>query len=577
MKVGGFGRFFAMAIAASAAVAQTQHIARVGVRPDGRQIGPAVGSWFASWTTSLSDDGRFVIVGETSAQQSTARLLDRADGSMAEFASGLGGAPPNNSGIAVALVAGDGSCIAFGSDSDNLVSGDAGVDRDVFWLERSTGLLLRVSIGLGAEPDSSSTLRAISEDGRFVTFDSEASNLVVNDANAASDVFRFDTATGQLERVSVATGGSESAGHSYGGALSFDGRYVAFSNNGDDLTPGDGNGSEDVYVRDLVAGTTQLISVSSAGALGDSTSAYASISRDGRFVAFESDAANLVPNDNNGAIDAFLRDRMAGTTVRLDVSSSGAEANSSVWSGILSGDGRSYVFVSDASDLVAADTNGRFDLFLRDVVAGTTVRLNTTPTGGENTQTNWFSGIEVRAVSNDGRFVAIDSHFADLVAGDSNSAWDAFVVDRVANVAPVTSYCTAKITSSGCLPAITSAGAPRATGWDSFWVSASQLPANVNGAFTWSLSPAAVPFGGGTQCVGPVKHIVRALNSGAYGGTPGFCSQGQLVFKVTQAFLAANGIAAGTTVYGQFLCRDGGFAQPNNFGLSDGIRFTVAP
>jgi hypothetical protein len=98
----------------------------------------------------------------------------------------------------------------------------------------------------------------------------------------------------------------------------------------------------------------------------------------------------------------------------------------------------------------------------------------------------------------------------------------------------------------------------------------------VNGAFFWSLASASLPFAGGTLCVG-AHHIARVSNAGSYGGTTGYCSQGQLVFHVTQAFLAAQGLAPGTTVYGQFLCRDGGFAQPNNYGLSDAIRFTVAP
>jgi Tol biopolymer transport system component len=201
---------------------------------------------------------------------------------------------------------------------------------------------------------------SISGDGRFVVFGSWASNLVPDDDNGMPDIFVHARQTGETERVSVASGGVESVGESQSPAISADGRYVAFGSWGEDLVPGDSNTWIDVFVHDRVTSTTERVSVSSTGEEGNSSSGDDSqiyISADGRFVAFVSHASNLVPDDNNDEYDIFVHDRQTGETERVSVSSAGAESNGFDWWPSISDDGRYVAFESGASNLVPGDTN----------------------------------------------------------------------------------------------------------------------------------------------------------------------------------------------------------------------------
>ena len=223
---------------------------------------------------------------------------------------------------------------------------------------------------------------AISADGRFVAFDSFASNLVAGDTNGVVDVFVRDRVAGATERVSVSSSGAQANG-SVSAAMSADGRFVAFSS---DLVAGDTlEDLDDVFVRDRVAGTTKRVSVSSTGAQANDSSKSPAISADGRFVVFGSGASNLVAGDTNGAYDVFVRDRVAGTTERVSLTSTGAQVNhgSNVGAGAISADGRFVVFDSTASNLVAGDTNGAMDVFVRDRVARTTERVSVSSAGAE--------------------------------------------------------------------------------------------------------------------------------------------------------------------------------------------------
>src|SRR5260221_12724968 len=131
------------------------------------------------------------------------------------------------------------------------------------------------------------------------------------------------------QRVNVKTGGGQGNGGTvaYSMSISADGRYVAFVDNSTDLVQGDTNGFDDIFVRDRIAGTTERVSVATGGAQADGGSQLPSISADGRFVAFESAATNLVSGDTNGLDDVFVRDRVAGTTERVSLSTNGAQAS----------------------------------------------------------------------------------------------------------------------------------------------------------------------------------------------------------------------------------------------------------
>ncbi len=254
-------------------------------------------------------------------------------------------------------VSADGRYVAFASLATNLVIGDRNGKMDVFLHDNATGETRRVSVGPeGQEADSFSFAPSVSADGSKVAFTSFATNLAAGDGNGADDVFVRDLAAGQTLRVSVAADGSEAAGFSGGASMSADGARVAFWSEGA-LVPGDTNGVVDAYVRDLAAGTIVRASVSSRGEQGDGpVTAPPSLSPDGRFVAFESEAANLMPGDRNGALDVFLHDLMTGTTAPVSVTPQGRPGNGGSGFPWVSAGGCHVAFSSAATDL--ADVPG---------------------------------------------------------------------------------------------------------------------------------------------------------------------------------------------------------------------------
>src|SRR5436190_1064825 len=283
----------------------------------------------------------------------------------------------------------------------------------------------------GTEGNAASLAAARSAVGRFVAFVSAATDLVAADTNGASDVFVHDRQTGATERVSVASGGAQGNGSSgligfaFPPALSADGRFIAFVSLATSLVAGDTNGATDVFVRDRLTGTTERVSVASGGTQSNAASLGSALSADGRLVAFQSDATNLVVGDTNGATDVFVRDRQTGMTARVSVASDGTQANNVSTYPALSADGRFVAFQSAATNLVAGDTNGATDVFVRDRQTGTTERASVASGG---TQGNGSSAGPV--LSADGGLVAFHSTATNLVAGDANGAYDVFVHDR---------------------------------------------------------------------------------------------------------------------------------------------------
>ncbi len=325
-------------------------------------------------------------------------------------------------------VSADGRCVAFCSYSNNLVSGDSNVAQDVFVRDRLAGTTERVSVATGGtQANGFSYFPSISADGRYVTFDSAATNLVAGDTNACRDVFVRDRQSGTTERVSLSTGGTQADGIGYFPSISADGRYVTFDSDATNFIAGDTNGARDVFVYDRQSGTTERVSVATGGAEGNSGSyAPARISADGRYVAFESVATNLVPGDTNGYDDIFVRDRQSGTTERVSVATSGAQGNLYSWISSISADGRYVAFYSPATNLVPGDTNGFWDVFLRDRLSSTTERVSISFSHG-------FQGNDsskVPSISADGRYVAFESDASNLVTNDSNNAKDIFLRDR---------------------------------------------------------------------------------------------------------------------------------------------------
>jgi Tol biopolymer transport system component len=251
--------------------------------------------------------------------------------------------------------------------------------------------------------------------------------LVRSSASLAAGALLCASAASQTQRASVASGGTEASGLSKYSAISSDGRYVAFQSHASNLVPGDTNGVHDVFVRDLLSGTTVRASVDSSGVEGTAASHTSAISRDGRYVLFYSNAWNLVPGDTNGVQDVFVRDLTGGTTARVSVDSNGLQAEGWSYSFAITDDGRYVLFGSIAANLVSGDANGHADVFVRDLTSGTTTLVSVGSTG---IQGDGDSGSG--AISSDGRYVAFVSTATNLVASDNNgSVADIFVRDLV--------------------------------------------------------------------------------------------------------------------------------------------------
>jgi Tol biopolymer transport system component len=320
----------------------------------------------------------------------------------------------------------DGRYVAFYSDATNLVSGDTNLESDVFVRDRTAGVTYLVSrSSAGVEGNGPSYIPTLSSDGRYVTFYSYATSLVPGDTNGKADIFVRDRTTGVTTLVSKSTAGVQSDGTSNSPSISADGRYVAYYSDATTLVSGDINGAYDVFVRDRNTGTTALVSRNSAGTEGDGPSGSPSISGEGRYVAFESAATNLVAGDTNGFPDIFIRDRQTGTTTLVSRNSAGVEGNGASGYASISADGRYVTFESTATNLVSEDNNGGYDIFVRDRQTGTTTLVSKNSAGvkGDGTSRNPF-------ISANGRFVAFESAATNLVAGDTNGKYDIFVRDR---------------------------------------------------------------------------------------------------------------------------------------------------
>lgn len=322
---------------------------------------------------------------------------------------------------------GEGRRVVFTGYSASLVPGDANGVSDVFLVDRETGSAERVSLSdAEAEANGPSEAAAISSSGSVVAFQSIATNLVVGDLNLTGDVFIRDIALGTTERVSLSSTGGELAFGADSPSLSADGNRVAFVGYGDGIVPGDTNGLPDVFVRDRLAGTTVRASLADDEAEPNGFVVSPRISGDGQFVIFLSDATNLVAGDTNGLRDVFVRDLAAQTTARVNVASNGVQANADASFATISGDGQVVAFTSNATGLVAGDTNGTSDVFVRE--AGTTTRVSVGPNGAESPDGGWAAA---GMLSANGRYVVFQSYGEGLVPAPVGGAYEAFVHDRM--------------------------------------------------------------------------------------------------------------------------------------------------
>jgi Tol biopolymer transport system component len=420
-----------------AQVAQAQSAGattRVSVASDGTEGN------FASDAPSISADGRYVAF-VSGASNLVANDADQIDDIFVHdlqtrqttIVSVASDSTQANAGSRNPVISADGRYVAFASDASNLVANDTNGSRDIFVHDRQTQQTTRVSVvsdgGQSSGGTSTSPLVSISSNGRYVAFSSPATNLVPDDTNGLNDVFVHDRQTGQTTRISVASDGTQANGDSVDPSISADGRYVAFDSGASNLAPNDTNIQTDVFVHDRQTGQTTRISIASDGTQGDGISVIPSISADGRYVVFCSYAINLVLDDTNGYADVFVHDRQTGQTTRISVALDGAQGNggSYLYPASTSADGRYVTFVSYATNLAANDANGgTMDVFVRDLLTGQNIVASVNSDG---LQTSAIWAPSRASISADGRFVTFASLANDFVVGDTNSVIDVFVHD----------------------------------------------------------------------------------------------------------------------------------------------------
>lgn len=345
-----------------------------------------------------------------------------------------------NSHSETPAVSADGRYIAFASEASNLVGGDTNGASDIFVRDQTAGTTRRVSVSSSREQaNGRSSYPSISDDGRYVAFESDAWNLVASDGNGVTDVFVADLATGEVRRVSVDwNGGQLECWEGSGGSgidpypcgypagidpsISGDGQYVAFVSR-IQLGAGTSNGRSDVYVHDRSTGVTvDRITVPYNSSLTGG-GVNPSISRDGRYVAFESAHNDIVGSDTNSARDVFVRDRSSNTTNRVSLANDGQEARSPSAEPAISGDGRFVAFESWANNLITtdaggapdSDTNNAVDVFRRDRSTPATIRVS-----GPSAQKEPDGGSSRPTITADGQRVAFESDSTNQTANPTD-------------------------------------------------------------------------------------------------------------------------------------------------------------
>jgi Tol biopolymer transport system component len=507
------------------ASAYSQATTRVSVSSAGAQANAD------SDSCSMTPDGRFVVflssasnlvLGDTNGFADVF-VHDGVTGTTERMSVSSTGAQGNgHSGQAGFSISADGRFVAFDSTAANLVPGDTNACGDVFVHDRQLGTTERVSVSSsGSQGNYGSSTPVISADGRFVVFASIASTLVVGDINDDQDVFVRDRQLGTTELVSVNTSTWHFNGSGYC-SMSPDGRYVVFN-------AWVSNPFAEVFLRDRQLGTTELVNVSTGGTPGNDGGLFCAVSADGRFVAFSSAATNLVPGDTNGNEDVFVRDRQLGTTERVSVDSNGMQANQLSYNPSISPDGRFVAFQSTANNLVPGDTGWFFDVFVHDRLSGATTRASVDSSGAPGN----LASVEP-VMSADGRYVVFESQASNLVSGDTNVFRDIFVRDR-GSASAFVSLCFGDGTgaacpcgntgspASGCDNSAAAGGAVLAASGiaslssDAAQLSSSgELPSALSIVLQGSTLVAPVAFGDGLRCAG--GHLERLYMKQASGG-----------------------------------------------------------
>jgi Tol biopolymer transport system component len=368
---------------------------------------------YSSAATNLAPDGRqwaYDIISYDRVEKTSTRVAISDDGDF------------NGSGPADLSISADGRYVAFDS-IDRLLPDQTKAQSNVYVWDRTTGKFARISnTPEGQLPKRGSAAPEISADGRYIAYSSLSPDLVPGDFNQQQDVFVYDQHTKTTERVSVDPKGKSADGASGGPTLSADGRYVTFQSRATDLVPGDTNGALDVFLYDRTTKRTTLISALADGTQGNGWSYTPRINATGRYIAYRTDATNLVPGDTNGVADVVLYDRKTKQTTRVSVAAGGGQLDKAAYNPVLTANGRLIAYMSEATNVVSGDTNGVTDVFVHDVKTGRTERVSVAADGAQGngaSQLPWISA--------NGKFVSYQSDATNLVPGDTNEKADIFL------------------------------------------------------------------------------------------------------------------------------------------------------
>ena len=328
----------------------------------------------------------------------------------------------------------DGNLIVFSSHASNLIPGDTNGVSDIFLRNLSTNQTERISTGINnSQANNNSGYPSITPDGRYIVFQSYASNLVPGDTQMCyywsgalncPDIFVYDRVNKTTSLVSKSSSGQQSNADNEFPQISNDGRYIAFESTANNLVENDTNKSYDVFVHDLSTKQTKRVSIASDGTQANDQSHLSSISNDGSLIAFGSLATNMVVNDTNNVRDVFVRDQINETTVRVNVADDGSQADSTqyiTW-GVMSSNGRFIFFVTDANNITGKYSKSC--LFVRDLEAKITTLLNITCAAPSSP----FTPLQI---SSDGQSVLFRSTLNGTDPQDNNSKDDVYLYNRI--------------------------------------------------------------------------------------------------------------------------------------------------
>ncbi len=474
----------------------------------------------------------------------------------------------------------DGRYLALTSTSTHVVPGDVNAVADVFRLDRSSGVWQLVSVSTsGAQGNAASSAElggSLSADGNLVAFLSAASNFAPGDATGTEDVFVRDMLSGVTECISVSASGLPAGGCNKVD-LSADGRWIVFSSTANNIVAGDANNELNVFVRDRASGVTRLVDVTLAGAAASQTWSASAISGDGRFVIFNSASSQLVAGDTNGQTEPFCADLLSGAIERIAISSGGVEANNysvSDTGWLVSYDGRFVAFTSQASTLVAGDTNNRLDAFVRDRWLGTTERVSLNPSGGQLSTTSYADSI-----SEDGRSVVFTSSGTGVTPDDTQNGADVFLRRR--GPALPQTFCTSGTSANGCVAVLSANVNPSASGPSGCALTVTNVDGARAGLVFYGIDNAGftpVPWQNGPslRCV---RNPVQRTGAGQTGGTAGACD-GSLTLD-WDAYQQSHPAALGAPwLPGASACAQAWFRDPPSPGgtlLTNAVVLLVAP